>query len=52
MNRNTVQGNLKELKGKVREKWGWWTHHYSSVVSGRFNQWVGKIQSMYGRLKK
>jgi uncharacterized protein YjbJ (UPF0337 family) len=52
MNRNTLQGNFKELKGKVREKWGWWTHQYSSVVSGRINQWVGKVQSMYGRLKK
>jgi len=52
MNRNRFAGNLKQLKGKVREKWGWWTHRYSSVFSGKINQLAGKIQSLYGRVRK
>jgi uncharacterized protein YjbJ (UPF0337 family) len=52
MNRNQFTGNLKQLKGKVREKWGWWTHRYSSVFSGKINQLAGKIQSLYGRVRK
>ncbi len=49
MNRNRFAGNLKQLKGKVREQWGWWTHRYSSVFTGKINQLAGKIQSLYGR---
>ena len=41
MNRNQITGNLKQLKGKVREKWGWWTHRYSSVFTGK-NQSTGR----------
>jgi uncharacterized protein YjbJ (UPF0337 family) len=52
MNRNRFAGNLKQLKGKVREKWGWWTHRYSSVFSGKINQLAGKVQSLYGRAKE
>lgn len=52
MNRDRIAGNLKQLKGKAREKWGWWTHRYPSVLSGKINQLTGKIQSLYGRVKK
>ncbi len=52
MNRDQVRGNLKQLKGKAREKWGWWTHRYSSVFNGKINQLAGKIQSLYGRIRK
>jgi uncharacterized protein YjbJ (UPF0337 family) len=52
MNKHVLEGNYKELKGRVREKWGWWTHQYSSVVGGKFNRLVGRLQSMYGKLKK
>ncbi len=52
MNRNQFTGNLKQLKGAVRAKWGWWTHRYSSVFSGKINQLAGKIQSLYGRVRK
>jgi uncharacterized protein YjbJ (UPF0337 family) len=52
MNRHRFAGNLKQLKGKVREKWGWWTHRYSSVFSGKINQLTGKIESLYGRVRK
>jgi uncharacterized protein YjbJ (UPF0337 family) len=49
---NRFAGNLKQLKGKAREQWGWWTHRYSSVFTGKINQLAGKIQSLYGRVRK
>jgi uncharacterized protein YjbJ (UPF0337 family) len=52
MNRHLFVGNVKQLKGKVREKWGWWSHRYSSVLGGKINQLAGKIQSLYGRVRK
>jgi uncharacterized protein YjbJ (UPF0337 family) len=52
MNRNRFAGNMKQLKGKVRERWGWWTHRYFSVFSGKISQLAGKIQSLYGRVGK
>jgi uncharacterized protein YjbJ (UPF0337 family) len=52
MNRNRFAGNLKQLKGKFREQWGWWTHRYSSVFTGKINQLAGKIQALYGGMRK
>jgi uncharacterized protein YjbJ (UPF0337 family) len=45
-------GNLRQLKGRVREQWGWWTHRYFSVFTGMIDQLAGKIQSLYGRVRK
>ncbi|MFH0821376.1 MAG: hypothetical protein V2B18_01405 [Pseudomonadota bacterium] len=52
MNGNQFAGNLKQLKGRVREQWGWWTHRYSAVFSGKITQLTGWIQSLYGRVRK
>jgi uncharacterized protein YjbJ (UPF0337 family) len=52
MNGNRFAGNLKQLKGKVREHWGWWTHRYSIVFTGKISQLAGRIQSLYGRVRK
>jgi uncharacterized protein YjbJ (UPF0337 family) len=52
MNRNRFAGNLKQLRGKFREQWGWWTHRYANVFTGKINQLAGKIQSLYGRVRK
>ncbi len=52
MNGNRLAGHLKQLKGKVREKWGWWTHRYSSVFMGKINQLTGKVQLLYGKVRK
>ena len=43
-----VDGNLKQLKGKIKERWGELTDDDLEVFEGRREQLVGKIQERYG----
>lgn len=42
-------GNWKQIKGKVREKWGALTDDDLDVIQGKREQLVGKLQERYGR---
>ena len=48
MNWDRIEGNWKQLKGKVREKWGKLTDDHIDVVAGRREHLAGKIQEVYG----
>lgn len=48
MDRNRLEGNWKQLKGSVREKWGELTDDDLDVVEGNWDQLVGRIQERYG----
>jgi uncharacterized protein YjbJ (UPF0337 family) len=48
MNRDQMQGNWKQFKGKLQEKWGKLTNDDLDVVNGKTEQLVGKIQERYG----
>jgi uncharacterized protein YjbJ (UPF0337 family) len=48
MNWDTVQGQWKQLAGKVREKWGKLTDDDLTTIGGKKDQLVGKIQERYG----
>jgi len=48
MDWNRVEGNWKQLKGKVKEKWGKLTDDDLDVINGRRDQLEGKIQERYG----
>ena len=48
MNSDRMEGNWKELKGKVKEKWGKLTDSDLDVIDGRRDQLVGKLQERYG----
>lgn len=48
MNWDQVTGQWKQLKGKVKEKWGKLTDDDLNVVAGKRDQLVGKIQQKYG----
>jgi len=48
MNEDTLSGQWKQLKGRVREHWGKLTDDDVSMVEGRVQQLVGKIQERYG----
>lgn len=52
MNRDTVIGNWKQLKGKAKERWGKLTNDDLDVIEGRADQLAGKIQERYGRSKQ
>ncbi len=48
MNEQTLKGNWKQLKGKVRETWGKLTDDEVDTIGGSFDQLVGKVQEKYG----
>jgi uncharacterized protein YjbJ (UPF0337 family) len=52
MNRDQVQGNWKQLKGKAKEKWGKLTDDDLDVINGKRDQLVGKLQERYGFTKE
>ena len=43
MNWDQIEGNWKNFKGKVREKWGQLTDDELDQVGGRKDQLVGKL---------
>jgi uncharacterized protein YjbJ (UPF0337 family) len=51
MDWNRVEGNWKQLKGKVKEKWGKLTDDDLTAINGRRDQLEGKIQERYGYAK-
>ncbi|WP_411201597.1 CsbD family protein [Kosakonia cowanii] len=51
MNKDEVGGNWKQFKGTVKEKWGKLTDDDMTVIEGKRDQLVGKIQERYGYAK-
>ena len=52
MNRDILKGNWKELKGKVRERWGELTDDEIDQIEGEREQLVGVLQKHYGYAKE
>jgi len=42
MNRDTIAGNWKQLKGKVKERWGEFTDDELDQLEGKRDQIIGK----------
>jgi len=52
MNREQIEGKWKRLRGKVKERWGKLTGDKLDVVTGKRDQWLGKLQEKYGYTKE
>jgi uncharacterized protein YjbJ (UPF0337 family) len=48
MDWNRVEGNWKQLKGKIKEQWGNLTDDDLDRIAGQREQLEGKIQERYG----
>jgi uncharacterized protein YjbJ (UPF0337 family) len=48
MNWDRVQGNWKQFKGKVREKWARLTDDHVNEIDGHREVLAGKLQEAYG----
>ena len=48
MNWDQVEGHWKQLKGRVKQKWGKLTDDDVDVIAGRRDELLGKIQERYG----
>ncbi|NMG37326.1 CsbD family protein [Azoarcus sp. TTM-91] len=51
MNRDIIEGNWKQLKGKVRQQWGKLTDDDVDVIAGKRTELAGRIQERYGVTK-
>jgi uncharacterized protein YjbJ (UPF0337 family) len=48
MNWDQVEGHWKQLKGRVKQKWGKLTDDDVDVIAGRRDELLGKLQERYG----
>jgi uncharacterized protein YjbJ (UPF0337 family) len=51
MDWDRVEGNWKQVKGSVKEKWGKLTDDDLTAINGKRDQLEGKIQERYGIAK-
>ncbi len=51
MNKDTVQGNWKELKGKIKTKWAKLTDNDVDALKGDLEKLSGTLQKTYGYAK-
>ena len=52
MNSDQLEGKWKQYSGKVKEKWGRLTDDDLTVIHGKRDQLIGKIQERYGIAKQ
>ncbi|MEQ8815370.1 MAG: CsbD family protein [Thalassobaculum sp.] len=52
MNRDQIQGNWKQLKGKVQQQWGKLTDDDLDRIEGTQEELEGRIQERYGKSRE
>ena len=48
MNRDILEGQWKQFKGKVKQQWGRLTDDELDQINGRYDELAGLIQERYG----
>jgi uncharacterized protein YjbJ (UPF0337 family) len=48
MNKDTMQGNFTQLKGKIKQQWGKLTDDEIDEMEGHADILAGKLQERYG----
>lgn len=48
MDKDRLAGSWKQLKGKIKERWGKFTDDDVKVIEGRREQLIGRLQERYG----
>ena len=51
MNRDIMEGNWTEFKGKVQKQWGKLTNDDLDVIEGKRTELAGRLQQRYGVAK-
>lgn len=52
MNRDRLEGNWLQLKGKIKERWGKLTDDDLNMLEGKTDILIGKLQEHYGLTKE
>jgi uncharacterized protein YjbJ (UPF0337 family) len=51
MNKDILEGNWKQLRGAIRQKWGELTDDELEQIAGKRDKLVGSLQKRYGYSK-
>lgn len=51
MNHDRIEGNWKQMTGKLKEQWGKLTDDDMDIIAGKRDQLLGRIQERHGVLK-
>ena len=51
VNQDTMKGEIKQLRGKLRAKWGKLTDNDVELIAGKKDILIGRIQERYGHSK-
>jgi len=51
MNKDILEGNWKQIKGRIKARWGRLSDDDLEVVEGNFDLLSGKLQEAYGYSK-
>lgn len=49
---DVLQGQWKQLRGRIKEKWGELTDDEVDQIEGRRDRLIGKLQEKYGYTKQ
>lgn len=49
---DTIEGNWKQFRGRVKEEWGELTNDDLDVVEGKRTALVGRLQERYGKKRE
>ena len=52
MNSDVFEGKWKQLKGSVKQRWAKLTDDDITAISGKRDEFVGKLQERYGYTKE
>ncbi len=52
MNWDTIEGDWKRFRGKIREQWGKLTDDDLDIIAGKRDQLVGTLQQRYGSTRE
>ena len=52
MNKDRMEGNYEQFKGKIKELWGRLTDDEIALYNGQQEQFFGKLQEKYGIAKE
>ncbi|RST83425.1 CsbD family protein [Aquibium carbonis] len=52
MNKNQIEGNWEQIKGKVQSQWGKLTNDDLDIIEGDRKQLAGRLQERYGKAQE
>ena len=48
MDWNRLEGNWKQLRGRIKQQWGKLTDDDLDVIAGKKDEFLGRLQTSYG----